>query len=211
MENRESFFARLRAPAAAALFSDDDVARIEMAYDLSKYAHRAQERKDGERYFEHPRRVAISLLDRLEIFDLASVVAALLHDAYEDAPQYMTPMKVRILGGADADRMVRLLSKVPEKNGYVERLRRHGDWKTIGIKLCDRDDNMSSLDAGSEEFQRKQTIETRDVYLPLFLHLVTITPSSHLEPVAAMVRSLHDTVERWTKTFGIDPPRCPPE
>lgn len=208
MENRDSFFARLRA---AALFSDEDIARVEMAYDLSKYAHRAQERKDGERYFEHPRRVAIALLDRLEICDTATVIAGLLHDGYEDASQYVTPAKVRILGGLEADRHVRLLSKVPEKKGFVERLWRHGDWKVICVKLCDRDDNMRSIDAGTEEFQRKQTIETRDVYLPLFRHLIAITPSSHRELVAAMVRDLEDLVTRWCAKLGIDPPRYPPE
>lgn len=208
MENRDSFCARLRS---AALFSDEDIARIEMAYDLSKYAHRAQERKGGERYFEHPRRVAISLIDKLEIYDTATVIAALLHDGYEDSDRYVTPIKVRILGGQDADRQLRLLSKVPEKKGFVERLWRHGDWKVICVKLCDRDDNMRSLEAGDEAFRLKQVIETRDVYVPLFHHLITITPRSHLEPVGTMVRELHGLVESWTKRLGLDPPYWPSE
>lgn len=208
MENRDSFMALL---TDAALFTDEDIARVEMAYDLSKYAHRAQLRKDGERVFEHPRRAARSLLDRLKIYDLATVIAALLHDGYEDASRYVTPTKVRILGGEEADRQIRLLSKVPNKEGYVERLWLYGNWLVLSVKLCDRDDNMRTLGAGDEEFQRKQTIETRDVYLPLFHHLVTITPPSHRKLVAAMVKDLEDIVIGWCLKLDIHPPCRQPE
>ena len=205
MENRESFFDRLRQAPASALFSSEDVARIELAYDLAKYAHRAHARKDGERYFEHPRRVALWLLDGLELYDLGAVVAALLHDAYEDGPQYVSPEKVRILGGHEAERMIRLLSKVP-KQGYVERLRRHADWKTLAIKLCDRYDNVSSLEAAPVEFQRKQVDETRDVYLPLFDHLKSLAPASHRDLVFQLATRLEESVRKWAEALGLKPP-----
>lgn len=205
MENREKFLDRLRQPPASALFSSEDVARIEMAYDMAKYAHRAQERKDGERYFEHPRRVALWLMDGLELYDLPAVVAALLHDAYEDSPQYVSPDKVRVLGGLEAERMIRLLSKVP-KQGYVERLRRHADWKTLAIKLCDRYDNVSSLENATVEFQRKQIDETRDVYLPLFEHLRTIAPATHRDVVSQLTYRLEASVRKWAEALGLKPP-----
>ncbi len=207
MENREKFFARLREAPASALFSSEDVARIEMAYDLAKYAHRAQGRKDGERYFEHPRRVALWLIDGLELYDLPAMIAALLHDAYEDCPQYVAPEKARILGGVEAERMLRLLSKVP-KEGYVDRLRRHADWKTLAIKLCDRYDNISSLDALPVEFQRKQIDETRDIYLPLFDHLQAVAPPSHRDTVRNLALRLECSVVKWAEALGL---KFPPQ
>jgi len=205
MENRVSFFERLRGPAGAALFSDEDVCRIEMAYDLTKFAHRAQVRKDGERYFEHPRRVAIALLERVGLYEAPAVIAALAHDTDEDSPQYLSPRKVAILGGRDAERMVQLLSKRQAGGVYAERLLRHADWKTLAIKLCDRHDNMSSLDACSDEFRRKQTDETRDVYLPLFDHLTKIAPRSHRDAVWSLVGDLRNLTESWIKKLGLAP------
>lgn len=203
MENRDTFFDRFAKPPGIVLLSRDDIERIELAYALAKYAHRAQERKDGQRYFEHPRRVALWLIDGIGLYDMASIVAALLHDAYEDAPQYVTPFKVRVIGGPDAERSIRLLSKTP-KEGYLERLWAHADWKTLVVKLCDRYDNMSSLSAGTADFQRKQTIETRDKYLPLFDHLVTITPTTHRAAVEQVVEKVRFSVREWSEALGID-------
>ena len=203
MENRDTFFDRFRAPPGSVLLSDEEIERIELAYALAKYAHRAQDRKDGERYFEHPRRVALWLIDGVGLYDMAAIVAALLHDAYEDAPQYVTPLKVRIIGGPEAERMIRLLSKVP-KAGYLERLRMHGDWKTLLVKLCDRHDNMSSLSVAPADFQRKQTIETRDVHLPLFEHLLAISPPQYRPAIDQIVEKVRFSVRTWSEALGLD-------
>lgn len=205
MENRETFFDRFRKPPGSVLLSAEDIDRIELAYALAKYAHRAQDRKDGERYFEHPRRVALWLIDGIGLYDMPAIVSALLHDAYEDASQYVTPAKVRIIGGVEAERMIRLLSKVP-KDGYLERLKAHADWKTLVIKLCDRYDNMSSLVAGTAEFQRKQTLETRDTYLSLFDHLLAITPAHYQEHVDQIIEKVRFSVKKWSEALGIDTP-----
>ena len=205
LENRDTFFDRFRRPPGSVLLSAEDIDRIELAYALAKYAHRAQDRKDGERYFEHPRRVALWLIDGVGLYDPASIIAALLHDAYEDAPQYVTPAKVRIVGGAEAERMIRLLSKMP-KDGYLERLRAHGDWKTLLIKLCDRHDNMSSLSAAPADFQRKQTVETRDTYLPLFDHLLAIAPAPYRGAIEEIVEKVRFSVMKWSEALGLDTP-----
>jgi hypothetical protein len=103
--------------------------------------------------------------------------------------------------------MIRLLSKVP-KPGYVERLRRHADWKTLAIKLCDRYDNVSTLETATIEFQRKQIDETRDVYLPLFDHLQTIAPASHRDTVRNLALRLEGSVKKWAEALGL---KLPPQ
>jgi GTP pyrophosphokinase len=207
-ENRDTFLARLREPPGSVLFSDDEVARIELAYDLAKYAHRAQGRKDGTRYFEHPRKVALHLVVGLGLYDAAAVIAALLHDAYEDSPKYVTPAKVSIIGGERAARMIRLLSKVP-KEGYVERLRAHADWMTLAVKLCDRYDNYDDLDTADAAFQAKQTVETRDVYLPLFEWPMAIAPEPHKARVTCMAEKLRWMVRKRAVALGLESPPAP--
>lgn len=207
-ENRDTFLARLHEPPGSVIFSEDETARIELAYDLAKYAHRAQGRKDGSRYFEHPRRVALQVIVGLGIYDACAVIAALLHDAYEDSPKYVTPAKVSIIGGERAARMIRLLSKVP-KEGYVERLRAHADWMTLAVKLCDRYDNFRDLETADEAFRRKQTVETRDVYLPVFERLMAIAPEPYKASVTCMAEKLRWMVKKHAETLGLEPPPAP--
>ena len=87
-ENRDTFFARLEPHLAPSSLLD-----IQLAYTLAKFGHRAQTRKelgeDGqpERYFEHPRRVTLILLDEVKIHEPELVVAALLHEFNSSSPR----------------------------------------------------------------------------------------------------------------------------
>lgn len=209
MENRDTFFDRFSDPPGSVLLSNEEIERIELAYALAKYAHRAQDRKDGERYFEHPRRVALWVIDGIGLYDASTIIAALLHDAYEDAPQYVTPFKVRVIGGEHAEFMIRLLSKVP-KDGYLERLLAYGDWKTLLVKAIDRYDNLSSLSVAPADFQRKQVIETRDKYFPLLVRLLVDTPARYQPKVDELIEKIRFTVRKWSEALGIDSPKDAP-
>lgn len=202
MENRDTFLNRLHEPPGSVFFSEEETARIELVYDFAKYAHRAQGRKDGSRYFEHPRRVALLVIDRIGLYDAATIIACLLHDGVEDCGKYVTPIKIRILGGEEAARRVRVLSKAP-KEGYHARLCQ-ADWWTILVKLCDRFDNFSDLEAADEAFQRKQTIETRVDYLPLFRYLTTIAPDPYRTKIVAMVDELDAMVSARAAKLGLE-------
>ncbi len=172
-ENRDTFFARLQSLPCSAVFSEEEINRIELTYDLAKYAHRGQRRKSGERYFEHPRRATLTILDELGIIDARALMDALLHDAFEDSAKYLTPSKIRIVCGPDVERDIRFLSKVP-KEGSFERLAQHAEWHPLLVKGCDRLDNLRSLVATSDEFKLKQLRETEEHYLPLFRRLATL-------------------------------------
>ncbi|MGB7957902.1 MAG: HD domain-containing protein [Minisyncoccia bacterium] len=75
--NRAEFFARISDRPTV------ELARVQLAYWLAKNAHRPFFRDGGERYFEHPRAVALSLVDH-GYRETDDIVRALLHDIIED-------------------------------------------------------------------------------------------------------------------------------
>lgn len=181
IENRESFTQRLTP-----LVPPGQILDIDLAYTLSKYVHRAQVRMETNavtgqplRYFEHPRRVALILLDTVGITDPVMICAALLHDTVEDSDE-LSPAAIERYWGVEVARLVQLLSKVP-KEGYIERLNKHGDWRAILIKACDRLDNLRSLDPAdvSGEFRLRQAKETKEFYIPLFQKMLTEVPRQY--------------------------------
>ena len=177
--------------------------RIQLAYTLSKYAHRAQVRKeigpDGKplRYFEHVRRVALVLIDELKIARTEMIITALLHDGIEDTRD-LTPDVIEFHFGAEVGTLVKLLSKVP-KQGYAERLFDFGDWRAMMVKACDRLDNLRSLGSASTEFRVKQVNETRKVYYPIFNRMVDIAPPEHGKAAAY----LRDEIMRVTESVDV--------
>jgi GTP pyrophosphokinase len=197
-ENRESFFKRLEPFLAPSVLLD-----VQHAYTLSKYGHRAQVRKElddhGEpiRYFEHVRRVAIVLVDEAKVVKAEMIVAALLHDIIEDAPN-LPPALIEHCFGTDVVCIVKTLSKAP-KEGYLERFYMCTDWRPYVIKACDRLDNLRSLGAASKEFRTKQVAETRDKYFDLFDRMLTLTP----EEYAPRIQRLRDLVRQETERQSV--------
>lgn len=179
VENRETFFARLRPILAPSALQD-----VKVAYALAKHAHRWQTRKEKDedgnpiRYFEHLRATALILIDDLAIVDHEMVVACLMHDSLEDAEETIDDGMLEHLFGADVAVMVKLLTKAP-KEGYYERLMKHGTWKTWFVKGCDRLSNLRTLKGCSPEFQAKQLAETRKVICPLMDLLVERCPPEY--------------------------------
>lgn len=147
-----------------------DVLNIRIAYLLGKSAHRHQVRSelDAEgkpvRYWEHPRRVAIYLLDRLEIRDPGMVIASLGHDLLEDTR--VTAEMLEHLFGKEVVSDVKLLSKLP-KEGYYERLIKFGNPRVWVVKLADRIDNLSHMANCSPAFISKQAKETVQKIFPV--------------------------------------------
>lgn len=188
-ENRESFFRRLEP-----FFAPSVMLKVQLAYTLAKYGHRAQVRKeldeDGNpvRYFEHVRRSAIVLVDEVRIVDASLVIALLLHDIVEDAPN-LPPALIEHCFGTEVVTTVKTVSKDP-KEGYLERFFMSTDWRPYVVKACDRLDNLRSLVAGGTEFRRRQVVETRERYYPLFDRMLDLAPAELKE----QVRRLRDLV-----------------
>lgn len=210
MENRDTFLARLHELPGSAVFTSEEVARMELAYDLGKYALRGQERRNGLRAFEHARRATLIALDELQLYDPELIMTLLGHDWLEDSPRYVSPEKIRIVCGSSVERRIKLLSKTEaRKPTYVAELRAHGDWKTLLAKACDRLDNLRDLPSGDDEesaaFRRKQILETRDAYLGLFEHLVSIAPVEHGAKCRKALDSIREIVDAQAAALNLTP------
>jgi GTP diphosphokinase / guanosine-3',5'-bis(diphosphate) 3'-diphosphatase len=192
IENHETFFERLRP-----FFAPSVVRKIELAYILAKYGHRAQTRKeldehgDPVRYFEHVRRATLIGIDEARIVRLDTVVASVLHDTFEDTR--LSPEIVEDCFGADVCGIVKVLSKVP-KDGYLDRFQTSTDWRPYFVKACDRLDNLRSLDQAPPEFRTKQLTETRDKYFRLFDRMVTLTPEEYRDGARRVRDQIHEAV-----------------
>ena len=194
IENRASFFARLEP-----LLAPSELLDIELAYTLAKYGHRSQARKelgpDGKnvRYFEHPRRVALVLIDEVKLIEPGLIIAALLHDCPEDTRD-VTPPIIEHCFGARVASTTKVLSKLP-KEGYLDRFNTCTFWWPYVVKGCDRLDNLRTLPGTSKEFRTKQIAETREKYFPLFDRMLQLTPAKHW----ARADVLRDLVRRETE------------
>lgn len=197
IENKHTFQDRLRP-----YFSPSDQLDIQLAYCLAKFGHRAQTRKEltegkPTRYFEHVRRVAIILMDELKIMDKDMIIIGLLHDAIEDCED-LTPELIEHSFGKEVTSRIKWLSKKP-KEGYIERLNNCFDWKTLTVKSCDRLDNLRKLMGNTTlEFQKKQLIETKDKYYPIFDKMVSIVPTEYKTAVTYSRDEIRRLVERYS-------------
>jgi guanosine-3',5'-bis(diphosphate) 3'-pyrophosphohydrolase len=168
-----------------------DVALLAKAYAYSCQAHEGQKRKSGEPYFSHPVSVAGILTDlRL---DTASVCAGLLHDVVEDTPTTLQDID-REFGTEVADLVdgVTKLSKIEftsKADRQAENFRKMvvamaRDIRVLLVKLCDRLDNMRTLDHMSAEAQERIARETMDIYAPLANRLGMSRLKSELEDLS---------------------------
>lgn len=168
-----------------------DCELIRRAYHYGEWAHRAQLRKSGEPYFTHPARVAGIIADlRL---DTASVCAGLLHDVVED-----TLASLEDVRGDFGDEIASLIDGVTKLGqiNFTSREDRQAesfrkmvvamakDIRVLLIKLCDRVDNMRTLNHMKPESQERIARETMDIYAPLANRLGLNVVKSELEDLA---------------------------
>lgn len=151
-----------------------DLELIRRAYHYGEWAHREQVRKSGEPYFTHPMRVAGIIADlRL---DTASVCAGLLHDVVEDT--LATVDDIRGDFGPEIAELVDGVTKLSKIN-FTSREDRQAesfrkmvvamarDIRVLLVKLCDRTDNMQTLEHMKPESQERIARETLEIYAPL--------------------------------------------
>ena len=151
-----------------------DVALVRRAYEFAAQAHDGQTRKSGDPYVTHPLAVA-RIIAELKL-DVASVCAGLLHDCVED-----TSATVEQLGDIFGKEIAFLvdgvtkLGKLPwstREEQQAENFRKMllamaRDIRVILVKLCDRLDNMRSLEHLPPEKQERIAAETMQIYAPL--------------------------------------------
>ncbi len=151
-----------------------DLDRIRRAYNYGEWAHREQKRKSGEPYFTHPVRVA-GIISDLRL-DTASVCAGLLHDVVEDTLATIEDIKgdfgeeiAHLVDGVTKLSSINFTSK---EDRQAESFRKMvvamaRDIRVILVKLCDRCDNMRTLEHMKPESRERIARETLEIYAPL--------------------------------------------
>jgi len=151
-----------------------DVGAIQKAYVFSAKVHKGQVRRSGEPYLSHPLAVA-ALLAEMHT-DVASICAALLHDAVEDTNT--TVEDVAALLGPEVALLVDGVTKITQISAttktaqQAENMRKMilamaNDIRVLLIKLGDRLHNMRTLGYMPPAKQRSIAQETRDIYAPM--------------------------------------------
>ncbi len=151
-----------------------DLPLVRRAYQFAAQAHDGQTRKSGDPYVTHPLAVA-QIIAELKL-DVASVCAGLLHDCVEDTSA--TVEQLAELFGKEVAFLVEgvtKLGKLPystREEQQAENFRKMllamaRDIRVILVKLCDRLDNMRSLNHLPPEKQERIAAETMQIYAPL--------------------------------------------
>jgi GTP pyrophosphokinase len=168
-----------------------DVDLLEKAYLFSANAHRGQMRKSGDPYFIHPTSVA-GVITELRL-DVASICAGLLHDVAEDTEVSIPEIEKEF--GREISTLVDGVTKLgnltfqSKEDKQAENFRKMliamaRDIRVLLIKLCDRLDNMRTMDAMKQEAQERISRETMEIYAPLANRLGISWMKSELEDLA---------------------------
>ena len=173
-----------------------DIGLIRRAYDYAQLAHREQTRNSGDPFFVHPAGVA-SIIAELRL-DPASVCAGLLHDVVEDTRVKLEHIESDF--GAEVAFLVDGVTKLGKisfasrefssrEDRQAENFRKMvvamaQDIRVLLIKLCDRLDNMRTLQHVSSDAQLRIARETMDIYAPLSGRLGIQRMKTELEDLA---------------------------
>ncbi|MBX3126802.1 MAG: bifunctional (p)ppGpp synthetase/guanosine-3',5'-bis(diphosphate) 3'-pyrophosphohydrolase [Polyangiaceae bacterium] len=168
-----------------------DADLIRRAYHYSEWAHREQQRKSGDPYFIHPASVA-EIISDLRL-DTASVCAGLLHDVVEDTPSTLQDISrdfgeeiAEIVDGVTKLGKINFTSK---EDRQAESFRKMvvamaKDLRVLLVKLCDRLDNMRTLEHMKPDSQERIARETLEIYAPLANRLGIQRIKSELEDLS---------------------------
>src|SRR5205085_317645 len=163
------------AAALSPHLNGEQLALIRRAYELAEAVHETQMRDEGTPYIRHPLRVALALVDELEVTRPALVCAALLHDVIEDSPDYyahgpVTRADVSREFGEEVAELVWLLSKFEDVTlpAYLAAIEEAAATGAPLVKLADRLDNLRSLVRSSKVDKIRRYIRTTEIfYLPM--------------------------------------------
>jgi len=155
-------------------FHGSSLSQIQCALETAKEVHAGQTRDDGTPYILHPLRVALSIMQELNMYNAELICAALLHDTAEDNELY-TPDYIEAEFGGKVGLIVRTLTKPKESirsreeinEAYFRRLQSSGEECKL-IKIADKLDNVrDAVNSPDPEKRRRTKREAEDFYIPL--------------------------------------------
>ncbi|MEW6126645.1 MAG: HD domain-containing protein [Acidobacteriota bacterium] len=148
--------------------SDDELYNVQRAYEVAEKAHTGQRRDEGTAYIVHPVRVAVTLVDELDMYSPKLICSALLHDVIEDSPT--TRAEIAAGFGEEIAEIVWLLTKFEDVSlaVYLEEIEAAHHTGAPIVKLCDRLDNLRFI-SHSPKLEKKYRYAdtTEKYYLPM--------------------------------------------
>jgi guanosine-3',5'-bis(diphosphate) 3'-pyrophosphohydrolase len=180
-------------------YPDGRLDLIELAWHYADKAHSTQKRASGDPYILHPTDVAQLLAD-LKL-DISSVVTGLLHDTVEDTGATLEEITEKF--GTEIAELVDGVTKLNKitfkttEEKQAENFRKmilamSKDIRVILVKLCDRLNNMRTLEHLAAHKQQAIAQETLDIYAPIANRLGIGWIKQELEDLS--LRYLHPDV-----------------
>jgi GTP diphosphokinase / guanosine-3',5'-bis(diphosphate) 3'-diphosphatase len=159
---------------AAHYMKEEELYKIQDAYEYANKAHGEVQRMSGEPYIVHPLRATEFLMELQP--DIASIQACILHDVIEDTP--LTYNDIVHAFGEEVATLCEGLEKVSNikykgEDRKLETIKKTflamaKDLRVIFIKLADRIHNIQTLHYHPElEKQKKIATETMKIYVPI--------------------------------------------
>lgn len=181
---------------------------IGRAYAFAERAHKGQQRKNGEPYFNHVLATAETLQQWR--MDEQTIAAGLLHDVVEDTAVTEEELKKEF-----GDEMAFLVDGVTKLSrikyrgteAKAENLRKmilaiSQDLRVIFIKLADRLHNMKTLSALPPVKQKRIALETSEIYAAIAYRLGMWELSGELQDIAFIY--LQPEEFKWLKEHVAD-------
>ena len=168
------------------------IENVMKAYLMAEEMHRGVYRQSGEPYISHPIWVAKNLLD-MEVWDIDTICAALLHDTIEDSDltkeeiaKEINPAVANLVDGVTKIRRMNFTSKKCQNQANTRKIINglNDDYRIIQIKLADRLHNMRTLDFKTPEKQKENALETLQIFVPLANSLGMYRIRSELEDIS---------------------------
>ena len=187
-------------------FKQTEKKTLEKAITFAEEAHQKQflrptkeKPEKGEPYIVHPMRVALILLEEVEIKDVIAVASALLHDVIEAKRETISVSDIEREFGRPIAMLVSILTKPPMPPYIEERQRKSRGWLCITSELSKPrswfvslnwltvDSLRSAPDWANRAEKETYLAETRDFYIPLaeksddYLHEELLAACEQLE------------------------------
>lgn len=150
-----------------------DLDMVRLAFDYAQEAHQGQKRLSGEEYIQHPLETAYKIAEMN--IDLATVMAAILHDVPEDTGRPIEEIEKNF--GKEVASLVRGITKLGTikyrgLERYAENLRKMfmamaEDVRVVFIKFADRIHNLKTLYSLPPVKQQRIARESLDIYAPI--------------------------------------------
>ena len=164
---------------------------ITKAYNCANKAHEGQIRQSGEPYISHPLSVAYILASMNA--DSDTICAGLLHDTIEDTK--LTKEDIKKEFNEDIANLVDGVTKISKLNfssatdmdfantrKIITSITE--DVRIIIIKIADRLHNMRTLEYKSEFKQKKISLETLELFVPLAYYIGAYNIKREMEDIA---------------------------